>query len=1178
MRLSLYLSRNITHTHSVSLSVCLSVSLSPSLSHSLGLEASAWSWLTATSSNGKVVSIKTDKEGDISNAETKEDEGLRPPSSLSNSLSPQTMGTVSLTGGAAGSLALSLFGSITVDNDEVSARTAADQESAAAAHVKRLNDRAVALYRALSDTEGESDGEGSALVRQYRRSAVSQARETLRKGLSPVLCYRDAEASREDAVLQRAVLVAVTLAGTSADGERVKSCFIEQDRGLDERERECWGPMLVVCRYRDLDAWEAALTAVVSEASLDLQVVPYYGSDGDRMTMRSYFRAALSSTAVGLGATAGVGGGLGALGTGLYADRSHCHIILACYETLLLDAHYFRDILWTHCVYDEPWSMLSHTRYAFAARQCLALVKTRQRILSCSEIAKSVTADDLTPDIAAAVGLTLSSTTVEKEVDGERPMTPAKEGEKDSAVVVPDAASVLFTLCPAALGQSGNVSEAPATDNITEAVAYSLAQAELPLSPAAITLRSEAAPGQTLSVPFDKVADCVALRLLGALTVMCDVDLVSLSLSLPNKGRNKKSPETMLEELTSASRVVAALEWQGLQRTYGERESDGVDAVRLHHSGTPSRSISLLGALRFEAKSDLRPEQWHLLSRHYPDLDLDVELRHLNLAVVGRTGTTMQRLRMVEGPVSGGALSAQELMRRTLDTRGGGRGRGRGRGRKARGSDGVAPATEGNPEAAPADTTTAPSSEGAADAPIGGTVEGEGPGTVVPTGGRGRGRGGRGRGRGRGAAAAANVPTEIMAGESTSVPSDSAIMEIAAGIAAEAVGVTAGRPKGRKSKGKGSAEGEIDLDALVPPPPSLSVEEEMVRYVTQRANVWYACIIVSARQRFLGAFREESEAQAVFRQAYAQREEQRRAMALAKRHMPREMKLTDGSFITGDYYRSLDDGAVCEEVRAMVQPLHLAGYSLTHWGTTTHHAPPSYALLRGTESFAVAVDDVEAVLGRSVWGESEGTLARIGVDRESLDKGFSSGSGPIRRVHLSADLSVARRHALLRWIGEAQAFHIRAISTSGLFIDGRKVMPGDGFVPLRHKCVLQVGGRSFFFLLPVQDPQYAGDEPLSFRRDVARTEVDNLRLRALLNSNMGLSADELERLIPAAMQTVEQSETKTMLRLADPPTAPAPRVRNRKPVTAKANGGPVDLSMITPMKAVPSEQDVSSSL
>jgi len=48
---------------------------------------------------------------------------------------------------------------------------------------------------------------------------------------------------------------------------------------------EAWGPVLVVCKLKDLDAFEAGLT--VSLFGHQVEVMPYYGSDSDRIALRS---------------------------------------------------------------------------------------------------------------------------------------------------------------------------------------------------------------------------------------------------------------------------------------------------------------------------------------------------------------------------------------------------------------------------------------------------------------------------------------------------------------------------------------------------------------------------------------------------------------------------------------------------------------------------------------------------------------------------------------------------------------------------------------------------------------------------------------------------------------------------------------------------------------------------
>lgn len=71
---------------------------------------------------------------------------------------------------------------------------------------------------------------------------------------------------------------------------------------------------------------------------------------------------------------------------GLYTERSHCHIVLINYETLLLDLHHFKEIYWLYAVYDEPWGLFANEKYAPAQVQIHALVHSRQKIFCSSPL------------------------------------------------------------------------------------------------------------------------------------------------------------------------------------------------------------------------------------------------------------------------------------------------------------------------------------------------------------------------------------------------------------------------------------------------------------------------------------------------------------------------------------------------------------------------------------------------------------------------------------------------------------------------------------------------------------------------------------------------------------------------------------------------------------------------
>jgi hypothetical protein len=138
---------------------------------------------------------------------------------------------------------------------------------------------------------------------------------------------------------------------------------------------EDWGPVLIVCKLRDLDAFEAALTTLFHP--LDTALLTYYGSDSDRISLRSYLRS-LSST-----------GGLHSIGTGLYTQRSHAHVILTNYETLLLDLHFFKDFQWSMAIFDSPWGFFFNPTYAHPVQQCMHIIRARHRLFLCNSLTGS---------------------------------------------------------------------------------------------------------------------------------------------------------------------------------------------------------------------------------------------------------------------------------------------------------------------------------------------------------------------------------------------------------------------------------------------------------------------------------------------------------------------------------------------------------------------------------------------------------------------------------------------------------------------------------------------------------------------------------------------------------------------------------------------------------------------
>lgn len=167
---------------------------------------------------------------------------------------------------------------------------------------------------------------------------------------------------------------------------------------------EGWGPVLIVTKLMDLEAMEAGLSTLLFAQGV--QIMPYYGSDSDRISMRSYLR----SLSLPSSSSSGAGGGLNSLGSGLYTERSHSHIVLTNYETLLLDAHFFKDLHWALIAYDSPCGLFqapaspaipapTEASLGDAAQQLLTVLKSRHRILLSGPPAPAINSSSSMPAI-----------------------------------------------------------------------------------------------------------------------------------------------------------------------------------------------------------------------------------------------------------------------------------------------------------------------------------------------------------------------------------------------------------------------------------------------------------------------------------------------------------------------------------------------------------------------------------------------------------------------------------------------------------------------------------------------------------------------------------------------------------------------------------------------------------
>jgi hypothetical protein len=255
---------------------------------------------------------------------------------------------------------------------------------------------------------------------------------------------------------------------------------------------DLWGPVLVVCKGRDLKAWEEGLGAVFGgntlgsgprskiptdsnhihvdgvtrKESVDVKVEPslnidlkahnngnvgcsssgnggqsrvrfvgYYGSDADRAQIRSYFTPNEGDQ---------IGTGPGIWG-GLYSERSPCHVFLATYESFLSDIGEFSPVFWHTVVFDSPWGFISNTSkskgssYAGLKDEILHL-RTRHRLFTSSSLKNDYIPTNIN-------SLCSSVSTVKKENSAFERET--HEQQRSKPAILPDLIECAVMLFPA---------------------------------------------------------------------------------------------------------------------------------------------------------------------------------------------------------------------------------------------------------------------------------------------------------------------------------------------------------------------------------------------------------------------------------------------------------------------------------------------------------------------------------------------------------------------------------------------------------------------------------------------------------------------------------------------------------------------------------------------------------
>ncbi|EQC33019.1 hypothetical protein SDRG_09539 [Saprolegnia diclina VS20] len=100
---------------------------------------------------------------------------------------------------------------------------------------------------------------------------------------------------------------------------------------LGQRENK-WGPHLIVTSCETLALWESTIEA---KEGTDLRLLPYWGSDDDRATLRSFWAD-----------------------DRIRAKTGPFHVVLTTYRVLAADMAHWHELQWQLVVYDRPRTLL----------------------------------------------------------------------------------------------------------------------------------------------------------------------------------------------------------------------------------------------------------------------------------------------------------------------------------------------------------------------------------------------------------------------------------------------------------------------------------------------------------------------------------------------------------------------------------------------------------------------------------------------------------------------------------------------------------------------------------------------------------------------------------------------------------------------------------------------------
>eukprot|EP01036_Dinobryon_divergens_P029535 gene29535-38650_t len=321
-------------------------------------------------------------------------------------------------------------------------------------------------------------------------------------------------------------------------------------------------------------------------------------------------------------------------------------------------------------------------------------------------------------------------------------------------------------------------------------------------------------------------------------------------------------------------------------------------------------------------------------------------------------------------------------------------------------------------------------------------------------------------------------------------------------------------------------------------------------------HIWAVNIVFYGRSKFLGYFNSYEGAMKAYDTAHCIRTimlSNVTSQVRFKGKIGRDIKLSDGSFISKDYYKEMDDDWVIEEIMVMCIPQVVTGCSLSSWANATcppgANYPPAFAVLRGLNGFYARLTHFRCVLGKASAGV-EALVSELGdadkganglvfdygdtrsgeddEDDDDDDDDEKYGLGMCPSIHIGFHTSIARKHALIEWDFEQQIYSIQCLCPGGIWVEGVLKHTDDGPVALRHRSVVQIGYRIFFFLLPTQPINKLNMHPMSHNQNIANALLQTLKYRSLI-SNYSTQQDNAEDL----SDTVVMGEMADILEKTD---------------------------------------------